>query len=108
MTDTSNYLLSLFSGCGGLDLGFSQAGFKSALAYDRRDDSLSSWRRNIAHGKTVNADIWNLNIKQLDRDFGGEFTPSGVIGGPPCQGFSVANRNGHVDDPRNGLVKKFL
>ncbi|MBL4647323.1 MAG: DNA cytosine methyltransferase, partial [Rhizobiales bacterium] len=108
MKNTSQYLLSLFSGCGGLDWGFHQAGFTTALAYDKREDSLSSWNRNFTSGMALNRDIWKLDLLQMDRDYGGIFAPSGVIGGPPCQGFSVANRNGHVNDPRNQLVKKFF
>lgn len=109
MTDVSpKKLLSLFCGCGGLDLGFEQAGFQTELAYDRRNSSLSSWRRNLSFGQALNRDITHLTVEKLDEDYGDEFKPHGVIGGPPCQGFSLANRNGASDDPRNALVIDFI
>ncbi|MBZ9725551.1 DNA cytosine methyltransferase [Mesorhizobium sp. CO1-1-11] len=101
-------LLSLFSGCGGLDLGFHQAGFETALAYDKRADSLSSWRKRFPKGKAFERDILSLTVDQIDADFGGKFMPAGVIGGPPCQGFSLANRYGGTHDPRNKLVHRFF
>lgn len=104
----SKRLLSLFCGCGGLDLGFEQAGFRTELAYDVRSASLSSWNRNFSVGQALNRDIGNLTVEDLDEDYGEEFRPHGVIGGPPCQGFSLANRNGTENDPRNALVAKFI
>lgn len=101
-------LLSLFCGCGGLDLGFEQAGFTTALAYDRRQDAVSSWNRNRARPVAKVQDIRALTLERLDTDNNGEFRPKGVIGGPPCQGFSVANRHGSSDDPRNDLVRVFF
>lgn len=101
-------LLSLFCGCGGMDLGFEKAGFRTSLAYDRREPGLKSWQSNRKFGKAVNRDIAKITLKQIDQDYGSEFTPIGVVGGPPCQGFSVANRYGSADDPRNKLVTKFF
>lgn len=105
---SSDYLLSLFCGSGGLDLGFHQAGFKTSLAYDKRKDSLASWSRSFPKGTAIEQDIFSLSIEKLDADFGGEFSPIGVIGGPPCQGFSLANRYGGLHDPRNKLVHRFF
>lgn len=107
-TRLSAEMLSLFCGCGGLDLGFAQAGFTTSLAYDRRSSSLASWNHNFVEGKALSRDIEELTLEQIDSDFGSEFRPSGVIGGPPCQGFSLANRSGAVDDPRNRLVERFV
>ncbi|MBC6402618.1 MAG: DNA cytosine methyltransferase [Hyphomonadaceae bacterium] len=103
-------ILSLFCGCGGLDRGFEDAGFHTALAYDRRESGLNSWRTNRKNkkSKALNRDISKLTITQLDKDYGSEFLPRGVIGGPPCQGFSIANRFGSKDDARNQLVDKFF
>lgn len=101
-------VLSLFCGCGGLDLGFAQAGFGTALAYDRRSASLASWNHNFEEGVALSRDIEELTLAQMDTDFGSEFRPTAVIGGPPCQGFSLANRSGAADDPRNLLVERFI
>ena len=107
-TDRLGSLLSLFSGCGGLDLGFEQVGFQTALAYDIRTPSIASWNENFQSGVAINRDIKNLTVEQIYADYGKVFRPNGVIGGPPCQGFSLANRAGDLDDPRNKLVERFF
>lgn len=102
-------ILSLYSGCGGLDLGFEQAGFTVGLAYDIRPHSIASWNRNRPDNQVGHvADISEILLKDLDRDFGGRFVPSGVIGGPPCQSFSRANRNQCKTDVRRELVRRFF
>jgi DNA (cytosine-5)-methyltransferase 1 len=105
---TKGNLLSLFCGCGGLDLGFEKAGYITGLAYDRRPDAVSSWNRNRKVSAARVMDIRGLTLEKLDSDNGGEFRPTGVVGGPPCQGFSIANRSGSKDDPRNDLAKVFF
>ncbi len=102
-------LLSLFSGCGGLDLGFEGVGFKVGLAYDIRPASIASWNRNRPENpKGHVADLRSIRFRDFDRDFGGKFVPSGVIGGPPCQSFSQANSSASANDPRRKLVKRFF
>lgn len=99
-------LLSLFCGAGGLDLGFEDAGYEIAMAFDIRSDSIRSYNHNRAH---VNPsvghcmDIRTLTLDKLDEIKGGEFRPSGIIGGPPCQSFSRANKSQTPDDPRHEL-----
>ena len=102
-------LLSLFCGCGGLDLGFEEAGFKTGLAYDIRPSSVVSWNKNrgdVGRGRV--ADISDLRLSDMDRDFGSMFAPSGVVGGPPCQSFTRANASRREDDPRSKLVRIFF
>ena len=101
-------ILSLFCGCGGLDLGFENAGYKTGLAYDWRPDAVSSWNRNRSTKVAREFDVQKLSLERLDEHFGSEFKPVGVIGGPPCQGFSRANRKGSEHDPRNRLVNDFF
>ncbi len=102
-------ILSLFSGCGGLDLGFERAGFTIALAYDIRSDSIASWNRNRPGTDRGHvADLSQITLADLDRHYGMEFAPSAVIGGPPCQSFSPANRSQLADDPRSKLVRRFF
>ncbi len=101
-------LLSLFSGCGGLDTGFEHAGFQSALAFDIRQDSIASFNLNRPGRRAGHvADIRELTLKRLDELAGGCFAPVGVIGGPPCQSFSRANHRRSADDPRGTLVPTF-
>ena len=102
-------LLSLFSGCGGLDLGFEQAGFNVGLAYDIRPKSIASWNANRPRNQVAQVrDINKLTIPILDTDHGSSFQPTGVIGGPPCQSFTNANTTRSRDDPRSRLVSKFV
>ncbi|KAA3499067.1 DNA cytosine methyltransferase [Rhizobium rhizogenes] len=107
-THHNRVILSLFCGSGGLDLGFHEAGFHTALGYDKRVDSLASWSKSFPDGKAVEQDIFSLSLDKIDADYGDEFAPVGVIGGPPCQGFSLANRYGGQHDPRNQLVHRFF
>ena len=102
-------LLSLFSGCGGLDLGFERAGFTVGLAYDIRPYSIASWNRNRpdSHCGHV-SDLSAIHLQDMDRDYGAKFMPSGVIGGPPCQSFSRANRSSRETDLRQKLVRQFF
>lgn len=102
-------ILSLFAGCGGLDLGFEQAGFRTGLAYDIRPHSIESWNYNRPKSNVGKvADITRLKIDDLDRDYGRSFRPTGVIGGPPCQSFTNANSSKKDNDPREKLVGTFF
>lgn len=99
-------LLSLFCGAGGLDLGFERAGYKVAMAFDIREDSVKSYNHNRKIKGTAIAqclDVRALTIEKLDELHGREFRPSGIIGGPPCQSFSRANKSQTLDDPRHEL-----
>ena len=102
-------LLSLFAGCGGLDLGFEQAGFSIGLAYDWNRDAIASWNRNRKGQKRGHVfDLAKIRFRDIDRHFGGKFVPQGVIGGPPCQGFSRANQARHRNDARNVLLRRLF
>jgi DNA (cytosine-5)-methyltransferase 1 len=103
-------LLSLFCGAGGLDLGFEEAGFDVALAFDKKADSVLSYNHN-RKGRLKDAahvaDVAALTPESLDEWYGGQFAPTGVIGGPPCQSFSRANRSWTNCDPRHELPIAF-
>lgn len=104
-TVENNGLLSVFCGAGGLDLGFEEAGFDVKLAFDIRPDAIVSHNANRA-GRAKSAfcvDVRSLTLKRLDELAGGTFKPIGIIGGPPCQSFSQANRSPVDDDPRHEL-----
>lgn len=92
-------IVSLFSGAGGLDLGFIQAGHTVIWANDIDKDACETYRKNIGD-HIVCADIKGIDIQSIpDCDI--------VIGGFPCQGFSMANMRRSIEDERNQLYKFF-
>lgn len=102
-------LLSLYSGCGGLDLGFEQVGFEVGLAYDINPAAIASWNRNRAPRLNGHvADLSAIGLEEMDQHYGARFAPTGVIGGPPCQSFSRANCSKVDTDPRRKLVRTFF
>jgi DNA (cytosine-5)-methyltransferase 1 len=94
--------VSLYSGAGGLDLGFIDAGFKPLWANDFDSNAVDTYRENI--GEHIH--LGDVN-EVADLDYLRSLAPDVVIGGPPCQGFSVA---GHMkpDDPRSKHVLRFI
>lgn len=98
-------LLSLFSGAGGFDLGFEEAGFHVGAAYDIRSHSVASFNRN--RGNAIIAECRDLRRTSADDIETKIGTPIGVIGGPPCQSFSTANSHQRDNDPRHQLPFRF-
>ena len=92
--------VSLFSGAGGLDLGFSQAGFNIVWANDTFSEAVETYRRNIGDHIWL-GDIALVNSEEIP---GCDV----VIGGFPCQGFSVANTGRSTGDTRNRLYLEFV
>lgn len=104
-------LVSLFCGAGGLDFGFKQAGFKTAIAFDFNKSAVDSFNKNHPGKVASVVDIEKLGalgILSLVKDKIPLGSDIGIIGGPPCQGFSFANANSKADDPRNTLPKTYL
>lgn len=94
-------VISLFSGCGGMDLGFIKAGFEVIWANDMYDEAIMTYSKNIGD-HIIKGDI--TQIKSEDIPDGADV----VIGGFPCQGFSIANTRRHTEDERNFLYKEML
>src|SRR5215831_12854677 len=110
MPPPSIFLLSLFCGCGGMDLGFRQAGFDSVLAIDISDAAIASYNWNRKKRVARCADLSSTTgdeIVRLLRDVAPDIRPRGVIGGPPCQSFSLSNVHGRDDDPRRELPLRY-
>jgi DNA (cytosine-5)-methyltransferase 1 len=100
--------IDLFAGCGGLSLGLEYAGFEVQLASDFKSYAGETFTKNIKNSSYLVADILDIE-KNGWRDFKHYRNKvSLVAGGPPCQGFSMANRQRLSDDPRNKLYKSFL
>lgn len=103
-TTSSIPVLSLFNGAGGLDYGFVQAGFVPILAVDNDQAATNTFNTNFEGNVARCADLATLHPKTLMswlKEL--PLKPRGVIGGPPCQGFSLGNINADIDDPRNLL-----
>jgi len=87
--------ISIFSGCGGFDLGFSKTGFKCIAAYDIDPIAVQVHKRNL---KTA-CYIQDLSEENLPTSL----RPDVLLAGPPCQGFSIAGKR-ELNDPRNQLL----
>lgn len=103
-------LVDLFSGAGGISLGFKWAGWESIVANDVNIPSLETYSRHI-HQKTIAGDIRDNSvfhdIVEEVRTISSKY-PLFLVGGPPCQGFSTAGNKRSMDDPRNHLFKQFV
>ena len=103
--------LSLFSGAGGLDLGFHQAGFQIVEAVEIDQKLSDIMRANIGEGKPLgnHTRVRTLDIRDYETDKLGKI--DWIIGGPPCQTFSSAGRRANgvpgVDDPRGLLFEEY-
>jgi DNA (cytosine-5)-methyltransferase 1 len=91
-------VISLYSGAGGLDLGFVEAGFEVVWANDADPHAVRTYNINVGP-HAVCGDVLQTPVPSV--------TPDVVIGGPPCQGFSVIGRM-RSDDPRSKHVVHFL
>jgi len=101
-------VVDLFSGCGGLSHGFSKAGFRVLLGVDNWALSLETFSRNHPGAKILAADLGNLEPTVIAESTG--VTPGMVdvvVGGPPCQGFSISGKR-NPEDPRNALYQSFV
>lgn len=100
-----NKVIDLFCGAGGLSLGFENAGFESILAIDFWAPSIETYNKNRSNKVGQVQDITKLDKKYFSTiDL---VNLCGVIGGPPCQGFSIAGRR-IIDDDRNKLYRDYF
>ena len=94
-------VVSLFAGCGGFDLGFIQAGFEIIWANERNKDAVNTYIKNIGN-HVQQGDITKILNSEITNDF------DVLIGGFPCQGFSLANNKRSMKDERNFLYKELI
>lgn len=100
------YIIDLFSGAGGLSLGFEMAGFSSVLAIDKWADAIITYNENRKNKCGTTLDIHDFSNEQL-LEYKNKYKIEGIIGGPPCQGFSLVGTR-QTNDPRNSLYIEYV
>jgi DNA (cytosine-5)-methyltransferase 1 len=101
--------ISLFSGAGGLDIGFKRAGMQIRLAVEIDPSCCDTLKKNMPDTVVLNADVTSLSGQELCFLAGvkvGEVDC--VFGGPPCQSFSLAGNRKGLSDDRGKLIGHFL
>lgn len=100
-------VIDLFSGAGGLSLGFVKSGYNIKRAVEFDKNIATTYKKNFPYVDVVVDDIKNIDRTNLFK----KNDANVIIGGPPCQGFSMAGariRNGFINDPRNYLFKHYF
>lgn len=111
--------IDLFSGCGGLSLGLSQAGWQGIFAIERATDAFETFRANLLHGSRRYQFEWPAWLEQKAHSIEGVLEQHRdelekvrgkidlIAGGPPCQGFSFAGKR-IASDPRNKMFERYV
>lgn len=107
-TEWDRTYVDLFCGAGGLSLGFDRAGFHNIFSVDNEPTFCATYRHNFPAHHLIETDIAALSPAKIRKALAGRAVDV-VVGGPPCQGFSIAGHIGRrfVDDPRNHLFREF-
>lgn len=98
--------IDLFAGCGGMSLGFENSGFKQILAIDNWQDALDTYKYNNPEASVICGDLRQIKPSKIKEIYNIQDVDV-IIGGPPCQGFSIAGKR-IIDDERNKLYKAFV
>lgn len=102
-------VISLFSGAGGMDIGFENAGFEIAVAVEFDLSCCNTLRANRPNLKVMQCDVSSIKTEDILREANLNPLEAGlVIGGPPCQSFSLAGKRLGMDEPRGRLVLDFI
>lgn len=99
-------IVSLFSGCGGLDLGFEKAGFDIPVANEFDKTIWETYKANHPNTKLIEGDIRSIKKEDILCHINGEI--DGIIGGPPCQSWSEAGSLKGIEDARGQLFYEYI
>lgn len=97
-------VIDLFCGAGGFSEGFRKGGFEIVSAVDNWGDAVKTYRTNLKVKNVILKDIKKVRKSELNKE---KEEVDVIVGGPPCQGFSLAGRRNR-GDPRNGLFRYFV
>lgn len=100
-------IISLFSGCGGLDLGFEKAGFEIPVANEFDKTIWKTFNVNHPLTKLIEGDVRQIKKDDIEKLLGGS-NVDGIIGGPPCQSWSEAGSLRGIDDARGQLFFDYI
>ena len=102
-------VIDLFCGCGGLSEGFFLAGYNIVGGVDFNEAAIKTFNKNFKDSKGICCDLSTMDEDQIVSEFSDIKDIDVIIGGPPCQGFSSANRyKTEGEDPRNKLFFEFV
>ncbi|ADU29395.1 DNA cytosine methyltransferase [Evansella cellulosilytica] len=102
-------VIDLFSGCGGISEGFRLAGFDILGGLDFNPDAVETFHQNFLNSRAICADIQEIKNDEITYMFDLTGDIDVIVGGPPCQGFSSANRwQKEMADPRNKLFYEYI
>lgn len=101
----SRKIIDLFSGVGGLSLGFRLEDFEVVLANEIDEEIATSYKKNHPQTIMINEDITKLDIEDIFGEYRNKI--NGIVGGPPCQGFSQKGQRKTIKDERNFLFLYF-
>lgn len=99
-------IIDLFSGAGGMSLGFEQAGFESILSLDIWSDAIRTYNENRVKKTGYTRDIKSFSNEEL-KELKDKYRVRGIVGGPPCQGFSMVGTR-DAFDMRNQLYLEYV
>ena len=99
-------VISLFSGCGGLDLGFERAGFDIPVANEFDKSIWSTFKANHPKTHLIEGDVRQVNKEDIAEFLDGDV--DGIIGGPPCQSWSEAGALRGIEDERGQLFFDYI
>lgn len=102
-------ILDLFSGAGGFSYGMEKnEHFQTIIAVDFNSNALATFEYNMPDTHIINGDITDADIKKQIIELSKELNVNMIIGGPPCQGFSLKGKKLGLNDPRNYLFNEYL
>lgn len=102
-------ILDLFCGAGGFSYGMDKnPHFHTAVAVDFDEKAAETFKKNIPEAKVIVGDLTNENVKRNIIDISREKKVNMIIGGPPCQGYSMKGKKLGLKDPRNFLFREYL